>query len=50
LSKDFRRLWVRYTVYNFVFVAMFILQLARLRRFEDTNWTASVAEGRGGGA
>jgi N-acetylglucosaminyldiphosphoundecaprenol N-acetyl-beta-D-mannosaminyltransferase len=42
LSKDFRRLWVRYTVYNFVFVAMFVLQLTRLRRFETAGY------GRGG--
>jgi N-acetylglucosaminyldiphosphoundecaprenol N-acetyl-beta-D-mannosaminyltransferase len=34
LSKDFRRLWVRYTVYNFIFLAMFSLQLMGLRRFE----------------
>jgi N-acetylglucosaminyldiphosphoundecaprenol N-acetyl-beta-D-mannosaminyltransferase len=49
LSKDFRRLWVRYTVYNLVFLAMFSLQLIGLRRFEDANWNTSVAEGRGGG-
>jgi N-acetylglucosaminyldiphosphoundecaprenol N-acetyl-beta-D-mannosaminyltransferase len=49
LSKDFRRLWVRYTLYNLVFVTMFSLQLLGLRRFEDANWSASVAEGRGGG-
>jgi N-acetylglucosaminyldiphosphoundecaprenol N-acetyl-beta-D-mannosaminyltransferase len=42
LSKDFRRLWVRYTVYNFVFVTMFLLQLTRLRRFDT--------EGYGGGS
>ena len=37
LSKDFRRLWLRYTVYNFVFVAMFALQLMGLRRFEPSD-------------
>jgi N-acetylglucosaminyldiphosphoundecaprenol N-acetyl-beta-D-mannosaminyltransferase len=37
LTKDFRRLWVRYTVYNIVFLVMFGLQLTRLRRFEPTN-------------
>jgi N-acetylglucosaminyldiphosphoundecaprenol N-acetyl-beta-D-mannosaminyltransferase len=31
LTKDFRRLWVRYLVYNFIFVVMFGLQLAGFR-------------------
>ena len=34
LTKDFRRLWVRYTVYNLIFVFMFGLQLMGVRRFE----------------
>jgi N-acetylglucosaminyldiphosphoundecaprenol N-acetyl-beta-D-mannosaminyltransferase len=33
LTKDFRRLWVRYTVYNIIFLVMFGLQLTGLRRF-----------------
>ncbi len=33
LTKDFRRLWVRYTVYNFIFVVMFALQLTGIRSF-----------------
>ncbi len=33
LTQDFRRLWVRYIVYNIVFVVMFGLQLTRLRSF-----------------
>lgn len=37
LTKDFRRLWVRYTVFNIIFLVMFGLQLTRLRRFEPTN-------------
>lgn len=37
LSKDFRRLWVRYTVYNVIFVVMFALQLSRLRSFEHAD-------------
>ncbi|MDR3413493.1 MAG: WecB/TagA/CpsF family glycosyltransferase [Formivibrio sp.] len=37
LTKDFRRLWVRYTVYNIIFLVMFGLQLTRLRRFEPTD-------------
>jgi N-acetylglucosaminyldiphosphoundecaprenol N-acetyl-beta-D-mannosaminyltransferase len=39
LSKDFRRLWVRYLVYNFIFVVMFGLQLAGLRSFATTPET-----------
>jgi len=34
LTKDFRRLWVRYTVYNVIFLVMFGLQLTGIRRFE----------------
>jgi N-acetylglucosaminyldiphosphoundecaprenol N-acetyl-beta-D-mannosaminyltransferase len=34
LTKDFRRLWVRYIVYNLIFVLMFALQLTKLRRFK----------------
>jgi len=37
LTKDFRRLWVRYTVYNLVFLFMFGLQLIGLRRFEPAE-------------
>jgi N-acetylglucosaminyldiphosphoundecaprenol N-acetyl-beta-D-mannosaminyltransferase len=36
LTRDFRRLWVRYTVYNVIFLVMFGLQLTRLRRFEPS--------------
>jgi N-acetylglucosaminyldiphosphoundecaprenol N-acetyl-beta-D-mannosaminyltransferase len=38
LSKDFRRLWVRYTVYNVVFLAMFSLQLMKIRRFKPADY------------
>lgn len=34
LTKDFRRLWVRYIVYNIIFIVMFVLQVTRLRKFE----------------
>jgi N-acetylglucosaminyldiphosphoundecaprenol N-acetyl-beta-D-mannosaminyltransferase len=34
LTRDFRRLWVRYIVYNLVFVAIFGLQVSGLLRFE----------------
>jgi len=34
LTKDFRRLWVRYIVYNLIFLVMFGVQLSGLRRFE----------------
>jgi N-acetylglucosaminyldiphosphoundecaprenol N-acetyl-beta-D-mannosaminyltransferase len=33
LTKDFRRLWVRYLVYNCIFVLMFGLQLTGLRSY-----------------
>jgi N-acetylglucosaminyldiphosphoundecaprenol N-acetyl-beta-D-mannosaminyltransferase len=42
LTKDFRRLWVRYTIYNVVFVVMFGLQLLRLRRFEAAEQPTSM--------
>lgn len=34
LTKDFRRLWIRYTVYNIVFMVMFILQLIGILKYE----------------
>jgi N-acetylglucosaminyldiphosphoundecaprenol N-acetyl-beta-D-mannosaminyltransferase len=34
LMQDFRRLWVRYTIYNVVFVAVFVLQLLGLVKFQ----------------
>jgi N-acetylglucosaminyldiphosphoundecaprenol N-acetyl-beta-D-mannosaminyltransferase len=37
LTKDFRRLWLRYTVYNIIFLVMFSLQLIGLRRFEPSK-------------
>lgn len=37
LTKDFRRLWIRYTVYNIVFLIMFSMQLMGLRRFETAE-------------
>jgi N-acetylglucosaminyldiphosphoundecaprenol N-acetyl-beta-D-mannosaminyltransferase len=37
LTKDFRRLWVRYTVYNVIFLFMFALQVTGLRRFETAE-------------
>ena len=33
LTKDFRRLWVRYTVYNVIFLIFFVLQRLRILRF-----------------
>jgi N-acetylglucosaminyldiphosphoundecaprenol N-acetyl-beta-D-mannosaminyltransferase len=34
LTQDFRRLWVRYTVYNVIFIFMFLLQRLRIVRFD----------------
>lgn len=39
LTKDFRRLWVRYLVYNFIFVVMFGLQLTGLRSYTTSSET-----------
>jgi len=35
LTQDFRRLWVRYTVYNVIFLAVFALQVLRIIKFDD---------------
>ena len=37
LTKDFRRLWVRYTLYNVIFLAMFSLQLIGIVRFKSAE-------------
>lgn len=41
LSKDFRRLWVRYIVYNLIFVAVFALQLIGLFHYKDGKYSTS---------
>ena len=40
LTQDFRRLWVRYLVYNVIFVVMFALQLCGVRRFNEESGRA----------
>lgn len=35
LFQDFRRLWVRYTVYNVIFLVTFFLQQVRVLRFKE---------------
>jgi N-acetylglucosaminyldiphosphoundecaprenol N-acetyl-beta-D-mannosaminyltransferase len=35
LLQDFRRLWVRYTVYNAIFIAAFLLQLLGILKFQQ---------------
>lgn len=37
LTQDFRRLWKRYTVYNFIFIVAFTLQQLRLLKFEESG-------------
>lgn len=37
LTQDFRRLWVRYTVYNVIFLFMFLLQNLRIVQFKSDN-------------
>ncbi len=38
LSQDFTRLWIRYTVYNLIFIVMFTLQLLRIISFDKDNF------------
>lgn len=38
LTQDFRRLWVRYTLINVVFVLMFILQRLRIATFDSEGY------------
>lgn len=37
LTQDFRRLWVRYTVYNVIFIIAFALQRFRIVRFSEES-------------
>ncbi len=37
LTQDFRRLWVRYTIYNVIFIIVFALQLMRIVRFDEAK-------------
>jgi N-acetylglucosaminyldiphosphoundecaprenol N-acetyl-beta-D-mannosaminyltransferase len=37
LTQDFRRLWVRYTVFNIVFLTVFLLQLIKVVSFDSTG-------------
>lgn len=38
LTQDFQRLWVRYTVYNIIFVFVFFLQLIRIVSFDEQGY------------
>lgn len=38
LTQDFRRLWVRYTLYNIVFVLFFFLQIIRVMTFDKDGY------------
>jgi N-acetylglucosaminyldiphosphoundecaprenol N-acetyl-beta-D-mannosaminyltransferase len=38
LTKDFKRLWIRYTVYNIIFLLVFILQLLRIISFDHNGY------------
>ena len=37
LTKDFRRLWVRYIIYNLIFVVMFTLQITGLHSYRTST-------------
>jgi N-acetylglucosaminyldiphosphoundecaprenol N-acetyl-beta-D-mannosaminyltransferase len=41
LTQDFKRLWVRYTVYNLIFIFFFCLQIVKIIRF-DTNGNLTI--------
>ena len=38
LTQDFKRLWVRYTIYNIIFIFMFLLQLIRIVTFDNNGY------------
>jgi len=38
LSQDFRRLWKRYTIYNFIFLISFSLQILRIITFDNEGY------------
>jgi N-acetylglucosaminyldiphosphoundecaprenol N-acetyl-beta-D-mannosaminyltransferase len=38
LTQDFNRLWIRYTIYNAIFVLMFILQQIRIATFDSEGY------------
>jgi N-acetylglucosaminyldiphosphoundecaprenol N-acetyl-beta-D-mannosaminyltransferase len=42
LTKDFRRLWVRYLVYNIIFIVMFALQITGLRSYRTSTERTQV--------
>lgn len=38
LSQDFKRLWVRYTIYNLIFMIFFFLQVIKIIRFDHNGF------------
>jgi N-acetylglucosaminyldiphosphoundecaprenol N-acetyl-beta-D-mannosaminyltransferase len=38
LTQDFRRLWIRYTIFNLIFVTFFFLQLLRVVSFDQDGY------------
>jgi len=38
LTQDFHRLWKRYTIYNVIFIVIFILQLLKIISFDDQGF------------
>lgn len=38
LTQDFRRLWIRYTIYNIIFVFTFFLQLVKIVTFDNEGY------------
>lgn len=38
LTQDFRRLWMRYTIFNIIFILIFILQLIKIVAFDGKGY------------
>ena len=38
LTQDFRRLWIRYTIYNIIFIVAFFLQLIKVVSFDSQGF------------
>ena len=38
LTQDFRRLWTRYTIFNVVFIFVFLLQIMKVVTFDEQGY------------
>lgn len=46
LTQDFKRLWVRYTVYNLIFITLFFLQLVGILKFDQNTSLRNILSRR----